>query len=142
RILERYGMTETVMNLGNPLDGERKPGSVGVPFPGVRMRVAHPRTDTPVAQGEVGELQLQGPNIFEGYWKNEKASAEVWTADGWFKTGDLGYTDADGYTFLTGRAKELIISGGFNVYPREVEEVLESHPAVGNAAVLSLPGTD
>lgn len=142
RILERYGMTETVMNLGNPLNGERKPGSVGLPFPGVRMRIAHPRTDEPVPQGEVGEIQLQGPNISQGYWRNEKASAEVRTADGWFKTGDLGYVDADGYTFLTGRAKELIISGGFNVYPREVEEVLGSHPAVASAAVLSMPDSD
>lgn len=142
RILERYGMTETVMNLGNPLDGIRKPGSVGLPFPGVERRIAQPGSDLPLGAGEVGEVQLRGPNISSGYWNNESATREVWTADGWFRTGDLGYTDNTGYTFLTGRAKELIISGGFNVYPREVEEVLESHPAVGSAAVIGVPDDD
>lgn len=142
RILERYGMTETVMNVGNPLDGERRAGSVGFPFPGVQLRIAQPPADTPVETGKVGEIQLRGPSISRGYWKNEEATKKVWTADGWFRTGDLGYVDEEGYTFLTGRAKELIISGGFNVYPREVEEVLESHPAVGSAAVLGVPDDD
>lgn len=142
RILERYGMTETVMNLGNPLEGERRPGSVGIPFPGIELRIAHPRSDAPLGVGEIGEIQLRGPNICSGYWNNPAATAEVRTADGWFRTGDLGYTDEDGYTFLTGRAKDLIISGGFNVYPREVEEVLESHPAVSGAVVLGIPDDD
>lgn len=142
RILERYGMTETVMNLGNPFAGVRKAGSVGVPFGGIEARIADAVTDLPVEDGTMGEIQLRGPNISPGYWNDDAATAEVWTADGWFRTGDLGYRDSDGYFFLTGRAKELIISGGFNVYPREVEEVLESHPAVTQAAVLGMPDPD
>ncbi len=142
RILERYGMTETVMNLGNPLTGDRRAGSVGMPFPGIELRIADPVSDRALQAGEIGEIQLRGPNICLGYWNNPDASADVRTADGWFRTGDLGYTDESGYTFLTGRAKDLIISGGFNVYPREVEETLESHPAVGTAVVLGLPDDD
>ena len=142
RILERYGMTETVMNLGNPLDGERRAGSVGFPFPGVEVRVADPITNSPLATGQSGEIQLRGANICRGYWQQPEASAEVWSADAWFKTGDLGYCDAEGYYYLNGRAKELIISGGFNVYPREVEEVLEQHPNVHEVAVLGMPDPD
>lgn len=142
KILERYGMTETVMNTGNPLEGERKPGSVGVPFEGVHARIADPETETPLDTGEIGEIQLQGPNICRGYWQNPEATREVWTQDGWFKTGDLGYQDEGGYFYITGRAKELIISGGFNIYPREVEEVLEAHPKVQEAGVVGLPDED
>jgi malonyl-CoA/methylmalonyl-CoA synthetase len=130
RILERYGMSETGMLCGNPLHGERKPGSVGLPFRGVELRIVD------------GELQVKGPNVFKGYARNEAATKAAFTEDGWFRTGDLGTRDADGYVFLTGRAKELIISGGFNVAPREVEEVVESHPAVSEAAVVGLPDPD
>ena len=140
RILERYGMTETVMNLGNPLRGERKAGSVGVPFAGVEVRIVDERGQA-VKQGEVGALQVRGPNVTKGYW-NKPAETEASFVDGWFKTGDLGFADEDGYYFLTGRAKDLIISGGFNVYPREVEEVLAQHGAVREVAVLGLPDDD
>ncbi len=140
QVLERYGMTETVMNLGNPL-GAGKAGSVGLPFAGVEMRIAGPENEVR-ATGEHGEIQLRGPNICLGYWQRPEATAESWTADGWFKTGDLGYQDQNGYTYISGRAKELIISGGFNIYPREVEEVLESHPHVQEAAVIGLPDED
>jgi malonyl-CoA/methylmalonyl-CoA synthetase len=135
-------MTETVMNLGNPLAGTRKAGSVGLPFTGVEVRVVSPVTGEKVKDGTTGELQLRGPNVFKGYWQQQEATREAFTPDGWFKTGDLGYRDAAGYTYLSGRAKELIISGGFNVYPREVEEVLEAHDGVAEAAVFGLPDPD
>lgn len=141
-ILERYGMTETVMNTGNPLAGPRKPGSVGVPFNGVSVRVVDPGTGVPQDDGLSGEIQIRGPNVFAGYFRNEEATREAFTADGWFRTGDLGYRDADGFYFLNGRARELIISGGFNVYPREVEEVLERHPDVAEAAVVGIVDPD
>lgn len=145
RILERYGMTETVMNLGNPYHGERKPGSVGLPFEGVEVRIVRP-TDGAViddaGDNHIGEVQLRGPNVSRGYWQDPGATRQSFTAGGWFKTGDLGYRDADGYYYLSGRAKELIISGGFNVYPREVEEVLGAHPAISEVAVIGLPDDD
>ena len=142
RILERYGMTETVMNLGNPYLGERRPGSVGVPFPGVNVRIAEVGTDTPLAAGRQGEVQLRGPNICQGYWQRPEATRAAWTADGWFKTGDLGYTGADGYIYLSGRAGDLIITGGFNVYPREVEDLLIQLSGVREVAVVGLPDAD
>ncbi len=142
RILERYGMTETVMNLGNPFDGERRAGSVGLPFDGVEVRIADLESDAPLGRGLSGEIQLRGPNVFRGYWRDPDATRAAFTPDGWFKTGDLGFVDADGYHFIVGRAKELIISGGFNVHPREVEEVLEGHPHVAEAAVVGLPDED
>ena len=140
RILERYGMTETIMNLGNPLMGERKAGSVGVPFAGVEVRIVNSENKV-VPQGETGELQLRGPNVTKGYW-NKPSETEASFVDGWFKTGDLGFVDEDGYYTISGRAKELIISGGFNVYPREVEEVLAQHEAVQEVAVLGLSDED
>ena len=124
RILERYGMTETGMNVSNPYDGERRPGTVGFPLPGVELRL-----------GENGEVQLRGPNVFGGYWKRPEATAAAFTDDGWFKTGDIGEHDRDGYLRLVGRAKDLIITGGLNVYPREVEDVFLEHPAVSEVAV-------
>ncbi len=142
RILERYGMTETVMNLGNPYEGERRAGTVGMPFEGVELRVADPATGERLPPGQTGELQLRGPNVTKGYWNRPDATAEAFTEDGWFKTGDLGFVDGDGYTTLTGRAKELIISGGFNVYPLEVEEVIAEVPGVREVAVLGLPDPD
>ena len=128
RILERYGMTETIMNLTNPYEGERRPGTVGGPFPGQEARVVDVRTRQPLPPGEIGEIEVRGPHVFAGYWNRPDATAEAFTADGWFKTGDLGWCSADGYYTITGRARELIISGGYNVYPREVEDVLAEPP--------------
>ncbi len=142
RILERYGMTETIMNLTNPCDGERRPGTVGMPFPGQEARVVDVRTRQPLPDGEIGEIQVRGPNVFAGYWRNPQATAEAFDADGWFNTGDLGWRSADGYFTITGRARELIISGGYNIYPREVEEVLLDHPAVAEVAVVGLPDAE
>jgi malonyl-CoA/methylmalonyl-CoA synthetase len=129
RILERYGMTETLMNVSNPYDGERRPGTVGLPLPGVELRLAE-RTD---------EILLRGPNVMPGYWERPDATAEAFTDDGWFRSGDVGRYDDDGYLRIVGRRKELIISGGYNVYPREVEDVLRSHPGVVDAAVVGVP---
>lgn len=142
RILERYGMTETLMNLTNPYDGDRRPGTVGQPFPGQEARVVDVQTRQPVPDGTPGEIQVRGPHVFKGYWKRPDATAEVFDAEGWFSTGDLGRRDPDGYFTIIGRARELIISGGYNVYPREIEEVLLTHPAVKEAAVLGLPHPD
>jgi len=124
RVLERYGMTETVMLVSNPYDGERRAGTVGFPLPGVDLRLA-----------TTGEVEVRGPNVFAGYWNRPEATDVSFTEDGWFRTGDLGEIDADGYLRIVGRSKELIISGGFNVYPREVEDVLALHPAVAEVAV-------
>jgi malonyl-CoA/methylmalonyl-CoA synthetase len=115
RVLERYGMTETIMNVSNPHDGERRPGTVGLPLPGVELRLAG---------GTDGEVLLRGPNVFSGYWGNPEATAEAFDPDGWFRTGDLGSFDDRGYLRIEGRSKELIITGGYNVHPREVEELL------------------
>jgi malonyl-CoA/methylmalonyl-CoA synthetase len=117
-ILERYGMTETNMNISNPYDGDRIAGTVGLPLPGVSIRIADPETGAEVPQGEVGVVQIAGPNVFQGYWRMpDKTAAEF--RDGWFVSGDLGLVDARGYVTLVGRAKDLIISGGYNVYPAE-----------------------
>jgi malonyl-CoA/methylmalonyl-CoA synthetase len=126
--LERYGMTETVMLTSNPYDGPRKPGTVGLPLPGVSLRLA-----------AAGEVEVSGPNVIAGYHERPDADAEAFSADGWFRTGDLGELDDDGFLTLVGRSKDLIISGGYNVHPREVEEALESHPAVREAAVIGRP---
>src|SRR5215207_8172541 len=139
RILERYGMTETGMNLTNPYDGERRPGTVGKPFPGQEARVVDIETREPLPAGEVGEIEVRGPHVFKGYWNQPDATEEVLREDGWFRTEDLGSVCEDGYFTISGRTKELIISGGYNVYPREVEEVLEGHPGVAEVAVVGLP---
>ncbi|MDP9424918.1 MAG: AMP-binding protein [Actinomycetota bacterium] len=139
RILERYGMTETGMNLTNPYDGERRPGTVGGPFPGQEARVAGVKSREVLEPEEVGEIEVRGAHVFAGYWRRPDATEESLGADGWFRTGDLGSVSDDGYYTITGRAKELIISGGYNVYPREVEEVLESCPGVAEVAVVGLP---
>jgi malonyl-CoA/methylmalonyl-CoA synthetase len=134
RILERYGMTETVMNISNPYEGDRRAGSVGLALPGVEVRLL------PSGSGdEPGEIVLRGPNVLSSYWERPDATAEAFTEDGWFKTGDLGQFDPDGYLRIVGRSKELIIAGGFNVYPREVEETLASHELVREAAVVGQP---
>ena len=134
-ILERYGMTETLMLVSNPHDGERRPGSVGLPLPGVELRCASER-------GTQGEIEVRGPNVFDGYWRRPDANAEAFTRDGFFRTGDLGHIDADGYVTLDGRAKELIISGGYNVYPRELEDVIRAHPAIDDVAIVGEPSAE
>jgi malonyl-CoA/methylmalonyl-CoA synthetase len=138
-LLERYGMTETGMNLSNPLHGERRLGSVGLPLPGVQARVVNPATDQPLPDGDVGEVQIRGANVFKGYWRDPVKTAEAFTPDGWLRTGDLGLREPDGYFALQGRSKDLIITGGLNVYPPEVERVLAEHPAVATSAVIGLP---
>jgi malonyl-CoA/methylmalonyl-CoA synthetase len=125
-ILERYGMTETFMNISNPLVGERRPGTVGFPLPGVSVRI------------EDGELLVRGPNVFAGYWRRADATAAAFTADGFFRTGDLASVDEDGYFTLLGRKSDLIISGGFNIYPREIEELLLEQEGVAEAAVVGV----
>lgn len=124
-ILERYGMSETLMNTSNPYAGERRPGTVGAPMPGVSLRIV------------AGEVQLRGPNIFAGYWRNAEATAKAFD-DGWFRTGDMGELSEDGYLTLTGRKSDLIISGGFNIYPREIEELLLEQAGVAEAAVVGV----
>ena len=141
-ILERYGMTETNMITSNPYEGERRPGAVGFPLPGVSARVAEPETGKPLPQGGIGVIELKGPNVFKGYWRMPEKTAQEFRPDGWFITGDLGYVDPDGYFTISGRAKDLIISGGFNVYPAEVENALEALPSIGESAVIGLPHDD
>jgi len=136
-ILERYGMTETLMTIGNPYDGERRPGTVGRPLPGVEVRIVGP-DGRDVLEGETGELLVRGPAVFSGYWRQPDATAAAFV-DGWFRTGDLVSRSADGYVTLRGRASDLIITGGFNVYPREVEEVLLEQPGVREVAVVGVP---
>jgi malonyl-CoA/methylmalonyl-CoA synthetase len=139
RILERYGMTETIMNLTNPYDGERKPGTVGMAFPGQEARVVEVKSREPVPSYEVGEIEVRGPHVFPGYYNQPEATRESFGEDGWLRTGDLGYVDEDGYFVISGRKKELIITGGYNVHPRELEEVLEGCPGVAEVAVVGLP---
>ena len=141
-LLERYGMTETGMNCSNPLEGERRIGSVGHPLPGVELRIVHSETGEILPDGDIGDVQLRGPNVFKRYWKQPKKTTESFSADGWFKTGDLGYRESDGYITLCGRSKDLIISGGLNIYPPEVERVLLEHPAVNACAVIGCPDSE
>ena len=141
-ILERYGMTETIMNMTNPYEGERRAGTVGRPFPGQEGRVVDVLTRKPLPANEIGEIEVRGPHVFVSYWNRPEASAEAFSPDGWFKTGDLGWCSDDGYYTLTGRARELIISGGYNIYPREIEDVLATHPAVAEVAVLGAPDSE
>lgn len=135
-LLERYGMSETSMLISNPLHGERRVGSVGLPLPGVEVRIVDPEGDVPLPDATIGEVQVRGANVFKGYWRQPEKTAAAFTADGWFRTGDLGLRAADGYFTLKGRSKDLIISGGYNVYPPEVELVLADHPAVAACAVI------
>ncbi len=138
-LLERYGMTETGMNLSNPLHGERRVGSVGMPLPGVSARIVDPRSERPLPAGEVGEVQIKGAHVFKGYWRQPEKTADAFSPDGWLRTGDMGMREADGYYTLKGRAKDLIISGGLNVYPPEVELALMEHPGVAACAVVGCP---
>ena len=136
-ILERYGMSETLMNISNPHAGERRPGSVGLPLPGISARILNPAGE-PVPDGETGELYLRGPNIFAGYWRREEATRAAFV-NGFFRTGDLALRQPDGYYTLCGRKSDLIISSGFNIYPREIEEFLMEHEDVAEAAVVGVP---
>ena len=141
-ILERYGMTETNMNTSNPYDGDRIPGAVGLPLPGVEIRIADPQTGQAVPDGEVGVIEIRGPNVFKGYWRMPEKTREEFREDGFFISGDLGRIDDRGYIWIVGRAKDLIISGGFNVYPAEVEAAIEALPGVTECAVIGVPHAD
>jgi malonyl-CoA/methylmalonyl-CoA synthetase len=137
-ILERYGMTETGMNTSNPYDGPRIAGTVGPPLPDVSIRIADPETGQVLPTGEIGVIEIAGPNVFHGYWKQpEKTAAEF--RDGYFISGDLGLIDARGYVSIVGRAKDVIIAGGYNIYPAEVEAALDDLPQVHESAVIGVP---
>lgn len=141
-ILERYGMTETNMITSNPYAGERRPGTVGQPLPGVEVRISDPDTGTELSPGEVGMIEVRGPNVFKGYWQMPEKTAAELKADGFFLTGDLGAFSDDGYLAIVGRAKDLIITGGYNVYPKEIEDVLNDLPGVLESAVFGVPDAD
>ena len=141
RILERYGMTETGMNTSNPLAGERKPGTVGPPLPGVSVRVIDGEGKV-CNGGAVGEIEVRGHNVTPGYWRQPDKTAESFSVDGWFRTGDVGALDDTGYLSIVGRAKDLIISGGLNVYPKEIEERIDALPGVVESAVVGVPDAD
>ena len=136
-ILERYGMSETLMNISNPYEGERRAGAVGFPLPGISVRILNSEMK-PVNDGEIGEVWVKGPNLCAGYWRRPDATAESFV-DGWFRTGDLGERASDGYYTLRGRRTELIISGGFNIYPREIEDVLLEQPGIREVVVCGVP---
>ena len=140
-ILERYGMSETIMLTSNPYVGERRGGTVGVPLPGVGLRVVDAQEHA-VLSGEVGDIQVKGPNVFAGYWRMPEKTAEEFTADGFFRTGDVGKSDANGYVTIVGRSKDLIISGGYNVYPAELESFINDLPGVAESAVVGVPHPD
>ena len=142
RILERYGMTETNMNTSNPYDGDRRAGTVGFPLPGVELLITDPATGAELPHGEVGQIEVRGPNVFKGYWQMPEKTAEELRENGFFITGDLGKRDADGYVHIVGRNKDLIISGGYNIYPKEIELVLDEQPGVLESAVIGVPHAD
>ncbi|MFL6604010.1 MAG: AMP-binding protein [Steroidobacteraceae bacterium] len=143
QILERYGMTETLMNTSNPYEGARVPGSVGPPLPGVAVRIINAETGTvQTVPDAIGTLEIKGPNVFAGYWQDAQKTRSEFTADGWFKSGDLGRIDADGYVYIVGRVKDLVISGGYNVYPKEVEAELDAIPGVAESAVFGVSHPD
>ncbi len=143
-ILERYGMSETAMLTSNPYDGERRAGTVGPALPGVSVRVVNAEGQACASgeNAEIGDIQVKGPNVFKGYWQMPEKTAEEFTADGYFKTGDVGKFDADGYLSIVGRSKDLIISGGYNVYPKEIESVIDDMPGVRESAVVGVPHPD
>jgi len=140
-ILERYGMSETIMLTSNPYRGERRGGTVGFPLPGVTLRVVDGQ-GAELASGDIGDIQVKGPNVFAGYWRMPKKTTEEFTADGFFKTGDVGRVDTDGYVTIVGRSKDLIISGGYNVYPAELESFINDLPGVAESAVVGVPHAD
>lgn len=142
RILERYGMTETNMNTSNPFDGDRRAGTVGFPLPGVELKITDPATGEMLPPGEVGQIEVRGPNVFKGYWQMPEKTAAELREDGYFITGDLGKLDEEGYVHIVGRNKDLIISGGYNIYPKEIELVLDEQPGVLESAVIGVPHAD
>jgi len=142
RILERYGMTETNMNTSNPYDGDRRAGTVGMPLPGVEVKVTDMQTGDTLPNGEIGVLEVRGPNVFKGYWNMPEKTAEELRENGFFITGDLGIIDEDGYVSIVGRNKDLIISGGYNIYPKEIEQVLDDQPGVLESAIIGVPHKD
>ena len=141
-ILERYGMTETNMNASNPYHGERVAGTVGMPLPGVEIIVTDPETGTDLPRGEIGMIEVRGPNVFSGYWQMPEKTAAELRANGFFITGDLGRFDENGYLQIVGRGKDLIITGGYNVYPKEIETEIDALPGVTESAVIGLPHRD
>jgi len=130
------------MNTSNPYVGERRPGTVGFPLPGVELRICEPGSDRVLPTGQTGMIEVRGPNVFQGYWQMPEKTAAELRADGWFITGDLGVIDAQGYVSIVGRDKDLVISGGFNIYPREVEEVIDAQQGVAESAVIGVPHPD
>ncbi len=142
KILERYGMTETNMNTSNPYEGERRAGTVGFPLPGVDVQIVDPDTRAPVEQGSVGMLEVRGPNVFKGYWQMPEKTREELREDGFFMTGDLATIDKDGYVTIVGRSKDLIIAGGYNIYPKEIELVVDDVVGVLESAVIGIPHPD
>jgi malonyl-CoA/methylmalonyl-CoA synthetase len=141
-VLERYGMTETNMNTSNPYDGERVPGAVGYPLPGVSVRVTDPETGKELAREEIGMIEVKGPNVFKGYWRMPEKTKAEFRDDGFFITGDLGKIDDKGYVHIVGRGKDLVISGGFNVYPKEIESEIDAMSGVVESAVIGVPHAD
>ncbi len=141
RILERYGMSEAGMITSNPYHGERRAGTVGLPLPGVEVRVVD-EADQALAEGQKGAIQVKGENVFSGYWRMPEKTKQEFTDDGWFRTGDIGVFDTDGYLSIVGRAKDLIITGGYNVYPKEIELALDELPQVAESAVIGVPHDD
>ncbi len=142
RILERYGLTETSMNTSNPYDGDRRAGTVGFPLDGVELRITDPESGDQLPQGEMGHIEVRGPNVFQGYWNMPEKTAAEFRSDGYFITGDIGLIDDDGYVHIVGRSKDLIISGGYNIYPREIELILDEQPGVLESAVIGVPHED
>src|SRR6476661_7617587 len=141
-ILERYGMTETNMNTSNPYDGDRVPGAVGHPLPGVTLRVTDPETGKELPRESIGMIEVRGPNVFKGYWRMPEKTKAEFRDDGFFITGDLGKIDGSGYVHILGRGKDLVISGGFNVYPKEIESEIDAMPGVIESAVIGVPHAD
>ena len=142
RILERYGMTETTMSTSNPYDGERRAGTVGLPLPNIELRVVDPETGDNLPTDEIGNLEVRGPNVFQGYWRMPEKTAEDFRDDGFFITGDIAKIDEDGYVTIIGRSKDLVISGGYNVYPKEVESEIDNLNGVNESAIIGAPHPD
>ena len=141
-ILERFGMTETNMNTSNPYIGERRAGTVGLPLAGIEVRIADPVTGALLPSGEIGSIEVRGPNVFKGYWRMPEKTAQDFRSDGFFITGDLGSFDSEGYLTISGRSKDLVITGGFNVYPKEIEAEIDQFPDVLESAVIGVPHPD
>jgi malonyl-CoA/methylmalonyl-CoA synthetase len=141
-ILERYGMTETNMNTSNPYDGERRPGTVGFPLPGIQARICDPDSGAACPDGTIGMIEVKGPNVFTSYWRMPEKTAAEFRSDGFFITGDLGIIDADGYVSIVGRGKDLVISGGYNIYPIEIESEIDAIDGVAESTVIGVPHPD